>query len=95
MLCDLGFSARVEELKIELKRLPAIKKRRGVAKGSVAHRQFPIKRGLGDCNVVSQNAGRPIILGRNNTFRDSMSVPQLVFLPRAAIVDSAGILSPR
>ena len=28
MLCDLGFSARVEELKIELKRLPIKKARR-------------------------------------------------------------------
>ena len=28
MLRDLGFSARVDELKIELKRLPAIKKAR-------------------------------------------------------------------
>jgi hypothetical protein len=33
--------------------------------------------------------------GRNSTFRDSMSVPQLVFLPRAQIAGSAAIFSPR
>jgi hypothetical protein len=33
--------------------------------------------------------------GRNSTFRDSMSVPQLVFLPRAAIAGNAAIFSPR
>ena len=33
--------------------------------------------------------------GRNSTLRDSISVPQLVFLPRAAIAGSAAILSPR
>ena len=33
--------------------------------------------------------------GKNSTFRDSMSVPQLVFLPRAAIAGNAAIFSPR
>jgi hypothetical protein len=33
--------------------------------------------------------------GRNSTLRDSISVPQLVFLPRAAIAGSAAIFSPR
>jgi hypothetical protein len=32
--------------------------------------------------------------GRKSAFRDSMSAPQLVFLPRAAITGSAAILSP-
>ena len=33
--------------------------------------------------------------GRNSTFRDSMSVPQLVFLPRPPIAGNAGIFTPR
>jgi hypothetical protein len=33
--------------------------------------------------------------GRNRTLRDSMSVPQLVFLPRAVIAGNAAIFSPR
>jgi len=33
--------------------------------------------------------------GRNSTFRDSMSVPQLVFLARPPIVGNAGIFTPR
>jgi formamidase len=33
--------------------------------------------------------------GKNSTFRESMSVPQLVFLPRAAIAGNAAIFSPR
>ena len=33
--------------------------------------------------------------GRNRTFRDSMSVPQLVFLLRPAIAGNAAIFSPR
>lgn len=33
--------------------------------------------------------------GRNSTFRDSMSVPQLVFLPRPPIAGKAGIFTPR
>jgi hypothetical protein len=32
--------------------------------------------------------------GRKSTFRDSISVPQLVFLPRAAITGSAAIFLP-
>jgi hypothetical protein len=33
--------------------------------------------------------------GKNRTLRDSMSVPQLVFLPRAEIAGNAAIFSPR
>ena len=33
--------------------------------------------------------------GKNRTLRDSMSVPQLVFLPRAVIAGNAAIFSPR
>ena len=33
--------------------------------------------------------------GRNSTLRDSISVPQLLFLPSAAIAGSAAIFSPR
>jgi hypothetical protein len=40
-------------------------------------------------------AGKGRHLGKNSTLRDSISVPQLVFLPSAAIVGSAAILSPR
>jgi len=33
--------------------------------------------------------------GKNRTLRDSISVPQLVFLPRAEIAGNAAIFSPR
>jgi len=38
---------------------------------------------------------RSIQRGTNRTLRDSISVPQLVFLPRAEIAGNAAIFSPR
>jgi hypothetical protein len=49
--------------------------------------------------LVGRPVGRNLFAqphrGRNRTLRDSMSVPQLVFLPRAVIAGNAAIFSPR
>jgi hypothetical protein len=46
-------------------------------------------------NEVMSLLRAPPHRGRNRTLRDSISVPQLVFLPRADIVGNAAIFSPR
>src|SRR3954453_6655518 len=43
---------------------------------------------------AARNLSRSPHRGRNRTLRDSMSVPQLVFLPRAVIAGNAAIFSP-
>ena len=46
-------------------------------------------------SLVHLHRGHVRRRGKNSTFRDSISVPQLVFLPRAEIAGSAAILWPR
>src|SRR5262249_26289313 len=48
-----------------------------------------------DADRLAATCSRSSHRGRNRTLRDSMSVPQLVFLPRAVIAGNAAIFSPR